>query len=162
MERVSPEQTSDSRESRPSTAFSNFEITALESEAANLVALRRNAETRARVTTLLSVPASRRRGLRPVARSRGEATRRESFGRLLLVPRLGGVRGVRDGVVAGGFRRFGGSRGGGGGFLLLRFELFRIAVEEQIDHDVPRVRRGHGATHLQHHAREKVVQATNG
>mmetsp|Transcript_501 Transcript_501/g.2034 ORF Transcript_501/g.2034 Transcript_501/m.2034 type:complete len:285 (+) Transcript_501:210-1064(+) len=121
-----------------------------------LIPLRHGAETRAKVTALLGIPARRRRGLRPVTSSSRETT---SASRHLFIPRLRTVCGIRDGVVPGGFH---GRGGGSRGFLFLLLQLFRIAVEEQIDHNIPRVRRGDRAAHLQHHTGEQIVQATDG
>eukprot|EP00982_Pelagococcus_subviridis_P015287 31388-Pelagococcus_subviridis.AAC.15 len=78
----------------------------------------------------------------------------------LLVPRLRAARPRRRAkrvrVVRGGV-----AHDRGRGFLRLVLELLRLAVEEEVDHDVPRVRRGDRAAHLKHHAREEVVEATD-
>mmetsp|Transcript_3734 Transcript_3734/g.9711 ORF Transcript_3734/g.9711 Transcript_3734/m.9711 type:complete len:316 (+) Transcript_3734:322-1269(+) len=65
----------------------------------------------------------------------------------------GGESHVGDGELASR-----GLRGGGGGALLLLLGLFWLPVEEQVHHHVPWVGRRHGASHLQDHSAEDVVQ----
>ena len=84
----------------------------------------------------------------------------------------GGVRGREAGLGGGDLVHGHGARvparrgvlvGGGGGLgLLSLLELLGVAVEEEVDHDVPGVGGGDGAAHLEHHAREEVVEAADG
>ena len=70
---------------------------------------------------------------------------------------------VRGAQGRGGSEGAGLSHEGGDlGLLSLLLGLLRLAVEEQINHHVPRVGGSHGAAHLQDHAGQQVVHHTDG
>mmetsp|Transcript_3480 Transcript_3480/g.12667 ORF Transcript_3480/g.12667 Transcript_3480/m.12667 type:complete len:311 (+) Transcript_3480:166-1098(+) len=74
----------------------------------------------------------------------------------------GGRGGSHEARVHSGSETHLGGRelGGWRGLLLLLWllGLLRLPVEEEVDHDVPRVLGSHGASHLQHHPAQDVVQ----